>query len=406
MKKYSSLFSFFLLFYCFSTFLNAEKAKPPLGLWVPCESDNQTLSSRGKITQMLDFAKDLGAKDIFLQVYRRNHSWYRSQIADESPFQEIYKKEKMDPLAFAIEEAHRRNLKIHAWVNVYWIGKDLNVPIVKKLGRGIITRDQKARSMLDYHNFQVPAPEAGWYSYGEDGYWLDPGDDRVQTYLLSVVSELIQNYPGVDGIHFDFVRYPFASPFLPGSYYAFTRGLEFGYGERSVERFQKAYGLNPFHMERTVENHMLWDEWRRNQITSLIDQTRKMLRTKNSYLELSCAVLPWPERSYFSSFQDWSRWAMEEKVDFVVSMNYTLDLHLAQMLSKMALGVSQKKNVWIGLGAYLFEKNPKDFEKEFKETLQISSGGIVLFSYDSLLKQKEIVKSVQKEMKDGSPSIS
>jgi uncharacterized lipoprotein YddW (UPF0748 family) len=116
-------------------------------------------------------------------------------------------------------------------------------------------------------------------------------------------------------------------------------------------------------------------------------------------IKLSCAVLPWPERSYFSSFQDWTRWAKEGTVDFIVVMNYTLDLRLAEFLSRMAMSVAQRAEVWIGLGPYMFGEDAEGFEKEFQETLNLEPKGIVFFSYDSLLKQKGVVEAVKNTLR-------
>lgn len=376
----------------------AESSKPRLGFWVPCEGSQQVLASKDRIIQLLETSKKMGVTDIFLQIYRRNNSWYRSQLASDAPFQAILQNQKMDTLAFVIQEAHKRGIKIHGWFNVFWIGKDLNVPIIKKFGREIITKDQKGTSMVDFPNYTIPGELGKWFSYGEDGYWLEPGDSRVQNYLLALFQEALLNYPNLDGIHLDFVRYPFASPYLPGSYYAFTRGIEFGYGAKSIERFQKKYRLNPIKMARTVQNHLLWDQWRRDQITNFLIQLRKIISKTSPKLIFSCAVLPWPERSYFCSFQDWTRWIQEGPIDFVVTMNYTIDQHLVMFLSRMSLGAGKPGKVWIGLGPYLFEKDGVGFSKQVQNTFSIAPPGIVFFSYDGLLDQKEVMQSLQKTL--------
>lgn len=152
-------------------------------------------------------------------------------------------------------------------------------------------------------------------------------------------------------------------------------------------------------MERTVKNCALWDQWRRDQITDLIDQVRGMLRHQNKKIELSCATLPWPERSYFSSLQDWMKWVKDGHVDFIVNMNYTLDLALSEYLSRMALSLQSKGKVWIGLGPYLFKQDAQNFSKEMNTILLMKPEGIVLFSYDGLLKQPSLVQNLQKRLK-------
>lgn len=398
MKKINLLLVFL---WVICAFLHAEsnQERVRIGLWAPCEGENHTFSSAQKIREMLDFAKSISATDVFVQIYRRNEAWYPSKIAGTTMFKPIFDKEKIDPLKTVIEEAKKRNIKVHAWVNMLWIGKEKDTIVIKKLGKDVITRDQKNRSLFDYPNNMIPGAEGKWYSYGEDGFWLDPGDMKVQKYLTDLITEIVTQYPSLDGVHLDFIRFAFTTPFLPGSYYAFNRGIEFGYGTESVKRFRSASGLNPLKMERTVQNHMKWDQWRRDQISDLVQKIGQIVH-KGRNRELSAAVLPWPERSYFSAFQDWGRWLDEGLVDFTVTMNYTLDLRLGNNLSKMAVGLQGKGDAWIGLGPYMFESDSASFKKQLQITYKANPRGIVFFSYDGLLKQKSIVDAIRTAAKE------
>jgi uncharacterized lipoprotein YddW (UPF0748 family) len=396
--KRTSLILVFSLLLCGAVPAEENKKSMRIGLWAPCEGENHTFSTAQKIREMLDFSKSLSATDVFIQVYRRNEAWFPSQIAGTTMYQSLQTQEKIDPLQTVIQEAKKRNIKVHAWINVLWIGKEKNTTVIKKLGKDVITRDQKNRSLFDYPNNLIPGMEGKWYSYGEDGFWLDPGDPKVQKYLTDLVAEIISKYPDLDGIHLDFVRFPFTTPFLPGSYYSFNRGIEFGYGTESVKRFRSSSGLNPLSMERTVLNHLKWDQWRRDQISDLVQKIRQQVHLGKNR-ELSAAILPWPERSYFSAYQDWGRWLDEGLVDFGVSMNYTLDLRLGDNLSKMAMSVEGKADAWIGLGPYLFESDAASFKKQLESTCALKPKGIVFFSYDGLLKQKEVTDAIRAVVK-------
>lgn len=44
---------------------------------------------------------------------------------------------------------------------------------------------------------------------------FDPGNPRTNDYLLSIVKEIVTGYD-VDGIHFDYVRYPDENSGFPG----------------------------------------------------------------------------------------------------------------------------------------------------------------------------------------------
>lgn len=80
-----------------------------------------------------------------------------------------------DPLAIAVEEAHRRGIALHAWVNPYRIGT---------------------------------ASADGGRCFEKDGTWYyDPGDPAARQTVLDGVREILDNY-AVDGVHFDDYFYP------------------------------------------------------------------------------------------------------------------------------------------------------------------------------------------------------
>lgn len=388
---------FFYSFLFLSVSVHSLCAEIRLALWIPCESHNDTLSSKAKIDEMIRLSEANDVRVLFIQVYRRNHSWYPSELAIDQPYRTFKQKEGFSSLPYLIREAHTRNIEVHLWFNVLRIGKDKNVPILKKLGVDVVTRDNRNRSILDYDSFQIPPPEDKYFSYAADGIWLEAADPRVSQYLIDVIAEALAYMPEADGIHLDFIRYPFVSPSAPGSYYE-GKGISFGYGKASVEGFRKKTGLNIFDMEHSKENALAWDTWRRTHISNLIRKVKKYLSNKNKVL--SCAVLAWPERIYFNSFQNWPEWIEKDLVDFVVVMNYSFDRQMVRYLSKMALGVGGPSKIWIGLGAYLLEGRLENLQGQILDSLKAGAQNIVLFSYDSLIKDDKMQKIVNRSMSE------
>ncbi|HPJ72328.1 MAG TPA: family 10 glycosylhydrolase, partial [bacterium] len=220
------------------------------GLWVECEGTNATLDTRERIDQLVERARAGNFNVLYVQVYRHDRAWFNSAIADATPYRTVFSREKMDPLSYLLQKAHAAGIQVHAWMNMFRIGKDLSAPVVRRLGREVVTRDGAGKSLADYKPELLP----------DGGYWLDPGDKRVCRYLLEVIAELIRKYPGVDGVHLDFIRYPYASA-TGGSLWAGRR--DFGYGAESAARFREWTGLDPLKMELTRENCQAWDNWRR-----------------------------------------------------------------------------------------------------------------------------------------------
>ena len=95
-----------------------------------------------------------------------------------------------DPLAFAIEEAHKRGLELHAWVNPFRVTSagtlDANDLVKKNAGQWII----------QYNN--------GSFT----GEIIDPGYPEAREYVLNVLMEIISNYD-IDGIVMDDYFYPY-----------------------------------------------------------------------------------------------------------------------------------------------------------------------------------------------------
>lgn len=92
-----------------------------------------------------------------------------------------------DPLAFAIDEAHRRGMELHAWI--------VTIPCFKQ----VLAKQMGPKSVLRTH------PEL--CKKHADMYYLDPGLPGTADYLQRICHEIVSNYD-VDGIHFDYIRYP------------------------------------------------------------------------------------------------------------------------------------------------------------------------------------------------------
>ena len=99
--------------------------------------------------------------------------------------------------------------------------------------------DQRGRSLLDYPDLDVPPPDrdvaTGWARPRSGSTPRRPG---VAERLAATFAELVRGYPGLDGLHLDYIRYPDVLPFSPGS--RFGVGLDFGYGAATRARFQRA----------------------------------------------------------------------------------------------------------------------------------------------------------------------
>lgn len=93
-----------------------------------------------------------------------------------------------DPLEFWIEQAHKRGLELHVWLNPFRAyhttgGKINESSMVSKMSDDVV----KLRNGT---------------------YWMDPSSERTQDHVSAVVHDLIARYD-LDGIHFDDYFYPY-----------------------------------------------------------------------------------------------------------------------------------------------------------------------------------------------------
>lgn len=89
-----------------------------------------------------------------------------------------------DPLAFIIEECHKRGMELHAWIVTIPVGK-WNSPGCKRL------RERYPRMIK---------------KIGDEGY-MNPEVEQTGRYLSEICSDITRRYD-VDGIHLDYIRYP------------------------------------------------------------------------------------------------------------------------------------------------------------------------------------------------------
>lgn len=186
----------------------AQKAGPVRGVWLttvygldwPSRASVATFSDADRIRMQqqelvakLDNMVRLGINTVYFQVKPDGSALYRSALLPWSAVLTgtVGKDPGYDPLAFVIEQAHQRGLKVHAWLNPYRVTMDTTAQTVASLNA---TRFSPVASVYVQH------PE--WIRTASNRYMLDPGLPEVRNWITQVVSELVSRY-AVDGIQFD-----------------------------------------------------------------------------------------------------------------------------------------------------------------------------------------------------------
>lgn len=152
--------------------------------------DNDT--SKANIVKMIDNMYKNNFNMAILHVRPFSDAIYKSDIFPYSRY--VSTSEGVDPgydiLSFFIEEAHKKDIEIHAWINPYRIRNTTDI--------NDISKDNPAYKYLGTNHVKVIEGK---------GIYYNPASEIVQDLIISGVEEIVKNYD-VDGIHFDDYFYP------------------------------------------------------------------------------------------------------------------------------------------------------------------------------------------------------
>ena len=250
MKQLSHLVSLFLCMYALmlpAGRLCAQKKYEFRGAWIatvdnidwPSKGNYQTDSQKVEFTRMLDMLQKAGINAAIVQIRPAADAFYPSQYEPWSEWLTGHQGRPpapyYDPLAFMIEEVHKRGMEFHAWCNPYRAEFAIN------------------KSSISPTHITRLHPE--WFlTYGTTRYF-DPGNKEVQQYVVQVIRDIVSRYP-IDALHFDDYFYPYRIP-----------GREFP-DDSSFAR----YGSG-----------MSREDWRRSNVDSIIVQLSHAIKDGNRF---------------------------------------------------------------------------------------------------------------------------
>jgi uncharacterized lipoprotein YddW (UPF0748 family) len=280
-------------------------------LWV--DGFHAGIRSPQEVRDLVADAKRIHVNTLIVQVRRRGDALYVGGLepAAEDPARDP----SFDGLAAIVKAGHEAGLEVHAWINAMPIWSDETKPpadpnhVFNRHGVGKAGADCWLTSSRDgVQRFPV-------------GHFLDPGHPAAREHLVSVYLDIVRRY-AVDGIHFDYIRYPETEERLP-------RGSNVGYNAVSVARFQRASGRG----DVPEPGDEQWIAWRREQVTQLVRRVSIEARAINPKIKVSAATIAWgqppssltdyPNASPMQRiFQNWQVWLAEGLLDLSVPMNY------------------------------------------------------------------------------------
>ena len=362
-------------------------------LWVV----RTTLTSPEKIHQLVNAAADNGFNTLIVQIRGRGDAYYKSRVeprASELKDQPL----SFDPLALTLTEAHKRGLKVHAWLNTSLLANLDALPtdpahVYNKHPEWLAVPRPVAGELYDMSPrdpaYRQKIVEWSKANRGElEGVYTGPANPKVRDHIYNIWMDVLKHYP-VDGLHFDYVR--FASP-------------DFDYSRTSMERFRK--WLEPqlsteerAELKRSLKSNKLaatelfwaqFADFQRLQVTMLVERIYKAVKKRRPDVVVSAAVFANDENAYTRRFQDWRRWLQMGILDVACPMAYSTDTAVFQKQIEVAASTahSAHRAVWAGIGAY---RIPSDSAVEkINVARTLNAEGFILFSYDFTARPSEL----------------
>lgn len=335
-------------------------------LWVV----RNTMTNQKSIDEMLDFAERYGFNNILVQVRGRGDAYYESNLVPRS---ELLTDPDFDPLSYVIQNAHNIGIKVHAWMNVYFVWASDKRP------RALHHVFNSKPHWMDSNGHDV----ADVLKNGHNGqrHFLAPHHPEVTPHLLAVFRELAALYE-IDGLHLDYVRF---------------NDAEYG---NNVDAKTSFYQEKYTNKEKIFEdvNGAAWDQHRRDAVTELVKETRAMLDEVRPKCILSAAVKPNISMARNRYFQEWDVWLAAGYLNWAMPMNYTPDIRdFAENIDIIYDLLPKKYRDRIMMGIALYNQDELSAKDKVKYSKITRFKGISIFSYNVFLEKTEYIKKLISE---------
>ena len=239
--------------------MTAQPKREFRGAWIQCVNGQfrgiGTEAMQKTLSYQLDELQKDGCNVIIFQVRPECDALYESKYEPWSYYltgqQGVAPRPYWDPLAWMIEQSHKRGMELHAWINPY--------------------RAKTKVAHANASNHVVSQHPERCFEY--DGLTLlNPALKENRDYICQVVTDILERY-NVDGLHIDDYFYPYPTPGIPIPDNAYFRADSQGFTDigdwrrnnvnlfieqlwatiRTVKPWVK-FGVSPFGVYRNVKN--------------------------------------------------------------------------------------------------------------------------------------------------------
>lgn len=295
------------------------------------------------------FLKENGFTAILPNMLWGGTAYYPSKVLPEYP--ELA--QKGDQIAQCLAACRKYGVKCHVW-KVNW-NMSSHAP-----------KDFMARMAAEGRVQKL-------YDGETKAEWLCPSHPANQAQEVAAMLEIVRNY-AVDGVHFDYIRYPDNSS-------CFCDGCR----ARFEARLGHAVAAWPADTRKDEQVQAAWLDFRRSNIDGVVRQVAEEARRIRPGVEISAAVFRnWPvDRDGVG--QDWKMWCEQGWLDFVCPMDYVDSNALFRNMVASQIPYAGQARLYPGIGLSCW-KDPRDAVKLAEQigvVRELGVPGFTVFNYDA-----------------------
>jgi len=287
-----------------------------------------------------------GFTAVFPNMLWGSGAYYESEVLPPAPGV----KERGDQLALCVKACHAAGIQVHVW-KVNWNTGNRCPSFIERLRReGRLQEDSRGRE--------------------KSPPWLCPSDPRNRRLEADAMLEVARKYP-VDGIHFDYIRYP---------------GPDACFCPRCRRLFEKRLGrrVSPWPGAVLAGGALrrAWLRFRRENITALVRDVSERVKSLPRKVMVSAAVFRnWPvDRDRIG--QDWVLWCRKGWLDFVCPMDYTPDTREFSRFVAAQVDWAGKVPLYPGIGYSVWKDTEGVYTlaAEVKAARRLGAKGFLVFN--------------------------